>query len=583
MSTSLPSSEIYAIDVQDKRLNVKFKYNFFVADESIVENSGIPIDFNHKSFNSDLDYEKYFQTRIPRYVQLNWNSNIQINNVQNSNTVKSTLIADHYDKIISEDQFSSYNFVSINYADADISNKLYELVSGSCNLFLQDTHNLSKNKIAAAMQEILPSQIDSQFVSNILSDLTTQNVFKNSLNELTFNNYVDKLQSANITTQINNNALLSLTQKNLQDPQTTYSSNLKQLQTYAQTISSKLKDISEDEFKICVTPFKIEKKSTVQNQQTGEIVGYIIDKYECVNNTLQKLQPIIVETPNTHCINDAYVKYNQTYAYSIRTVAKFAISAISINNNEVSTIWILVSSKPSCKQYVKIQDNVAPPPPTDINFTFNYELQKLMLSWVFPINPQRDIKRFQIFRRESIQHPFELIKEYDFDDSAVRKNNGELPNKLQVEHLKNSVCFYYDDDFNKNSNYIYALCAIDAHGLTSNYSSQNQVKFDVNKNVLYKKLISHSGAPKPYPNMFIEGNAFIDTINVKNMNKMKLYFCPQNYYLIDDKNRATDIFVDSQKGMYKFQFINTDVQKSEILTVKINDKTKKNFDSKFLK
>jgi hypothetical protein len=90
-----------------------------------------------------------------------------------------------------------------------------------------------------------------------------------------------------------------------------------------------------------------------------------------------------------------------------------------------------------------------------------------------------------------------------------------------------------------------------------------------------KKLISHSGAPKQYPNLYLEGAGFVDSANIKGSytKRMFVYFTPQFYQIEDEHQRAHRVISSNQtNGSYKFQFINVDTQKSETLTVKVDDR-----------
>ena len=48
--------------------------------------------------------------------------------------------------------------------------------------------------------------------------------------------------------------------------------------------------------------------------------------------------------------------------------------------------------------------------------------------WNMPTNPQRDIVKFQIFRRESLDEGFTLMRVLDFDNSSVRFVGREVIN-----------------------------------------------------------------------------------------------------------------------------------------------------------
>ena len=69
------------------------------------------------------------------------------------------------------------------------------------------------------------------------------------------------------------------------------------------------------------------------------------------------------------------------------------------------------------------------------------------MMWSFPPNSQRDVKRFQVFKRTTVDEPFELLIEYDFDDSEVPEPRTETPKSSSVIFLKDPLTYYVDDEF----------------------------------------------------------------------------------------------------------------------------------------
>lgn len=611
MSVSLPSKEIYTVDVPEvKNFTHREYYNFFVPDEQVNEISGVPKRLlNRKSADEDAEYTQYLETRVPRYVKFSWN-NVNLSdpggfvheNMIRENAMRPSkrppIITMNLDKIVDEDHFSSYNYISVMYHDGEIDQKVYSFVSGSYEQLTLDEpkeSHVSPHKAAAYAQEKMPSRIHPQFAQRAMTNhkiaynAEHYNTGDNGNDKTAANKkavqspYFERLKTVFLHSQINAKLFNDVTNRNIKNPNSPFALDLHSLQKVSRKVSSSTQQrmgqtISESEFKV-VVPYvnlRVDRTSHHQQHRGAEIVGYIIDKYEVSQDgTLKKLQPLIVEHPNRYEAIDVRVKYNQQYMYTIRTIALFNLPAIDVDTNDVATIQILVSSKPSNKIYAKIFDNVAPPVPSDINFTWNYETNKLLIHWTFPPNSQRDIKKFQVFRRKSIDYPFELLKEYDFDDSAVRIDDHEHADARLVEHLISPTTFYTDDDFTKSTEFIYTVCAIDAHGLTSNYGAQYLLGFDIFKNQLTKRLISHSGAPKPYPNLYLEGEGFVNVARVSGAHskRMRLFFAPQCYMLEDDQGRIQRVLSTNQtRGSYKFQFINTDNQKMDTLTVKIDDR-----------
>jgi hypothetical protein len=259
-------------------------------------------------------------------------------------------------------------------------------------------------------------------------------------------------------------------------------------------------------------------------------------------------------------------------------------------------------------------------------FKFNYNMrQGLIMTWQLPVGTQRDVKYYQIFRRKSIQQAFTCIGMLDFDNSEIKSPMRENVRLDKIIKLDRHTTNFEDLDFKKTSEFIYAVAAVDAHGLTSGYSAQIKVRFIMSENRLDLTTISPEGAPKQYPNWFVDPdedrNTFInsltqDSIKTSGFNKLRIYFDPdamtyirpQNAIeraasdvrfpvhvfpnpqsgplisgnplatpIIDelDPERVERVFYttgsDSPNGVYKLLMINTDRQKTKTLEIKIED------------
>lgn len=614
MSTSLPSKEIFAVDVPEvKNFQLQFKYNFFVPDEKVREVSGIPANLLRKSTGEiEADQIKHLETRVPRHVIFNW-SKVHINEPGNRTLDVDTrarafrssglknYISQNYSKIVTEDHFSSHNFIGVTFHDGEIDKKAYNLVSGSylqLTLSEETDTNVSPTMAAAKLNSITPQTIKPHFFYRSLAEPKLayggqQFVVSKSGNRsqadgprIAHNEYMNRLKSAYLNAQINSKFLHNITSRNIKDPSSPFNVDLHSLNKLGKKLSTSMKHkightITETEFKTIV-PFinlKVDKTAHHQQRKPAEIVGYVIDKWEVsANGAVKQLEPIIIDNVDAQVAIDSRVKYDQQYCYSIRSVALFHIPAIDHETSEVATIQVLISSRSSNKLYVTVHDDVAPPPPADLKFNWNYEDDKLLVHWAFPPNSQRDIKKFQVFRRSSIEEPYELLKEYNFDDSVVKAQQREIIAPHLIENLSAPATYYVDDDFTKDSKYMYAVCSIDAHGLTSCYSAQFELSFDRFKNALQKKLMSHSGAPKSYPNMYLEGEGFVDVARVEGAytKKLSVYFVPQYYQLTDERGRVHKMLSTKQAGgSYKINFLNVDNQKSETMTILIDDKIMK--------
>ena len=210
-------------------------------------------------------------------------------------------------------------------------------------------------------------------------------------------------------------------------------------------------------------------------------------------------------------------------------------------------------------------------------FIYNYSDQTLFMYWEFPTNKQEDIVAFQVFRRETIDDPFELIAQYDFDNSVVPYAQQEkyILSRLIRSDPGKPVVSHTDFLFGKESKYIYAVCSVDARRLSSGYSSQYEVSFDRYRNKLVVKRSSFSGAPKPYPNLYMIKDTFKDTIQTSEYDDFYIFFDPDAYHLQDSLGNNLNLIstsVESQpKPTYHMNVINLDMQKSQTVNITIND------------
>lgn len=601
MSISLPSREIYSVDVPEPiQFEADFLYNFFVPNEGKSETGGISDKFLKKPTDElGVDFVDYASTRVPRFVVLKW-SVPKINSAesselaqrrQNNETIASRgLITNNLKKIVTENDLSSFDYFSVLLDDPDIDDKIFSFVSASADHHLDDDNNdVSHYKTAVRLGSELPPHIDAEFLKTSMGQLDKAAGlhFLDQQGARLSNNKLNDLKSFSTLTQLNSKLAQSMIARSVMDPHSPFSSEYQDLLDTSTRLSSYMKQkaisgLDEDDFRAYVPYVEIRASSreNTQHATTVRLVGFIVDKLEHLPDGSTKTHDsIVIENPNVHITSDLRVKYGSTYSYSIRTIALFTMPAIDEDTDDVASISFLVSSRPSSRVVISCVEMIAPPPPADINFTWNYEDEKLMVHWMFPPNSQRDIKEFQVFRRDSVTNPFELLKVYRFNDAAVKSeqtihNSEDFIDPEIVEDILNPSTFFIDDDFVKNSDYIYTVCSVDAHGLTSNYGAQYQIKFDVFKNKTIKSLVSHSGAPKAYPNLYLEADLFQDTIRVSgpNSKRMKIYFSPEFYTLSDDKNRLRDMITTKQiDGSYTLQFINIDRQKSASIKITLDD------------
>ena len=349
--------------------------------------------------------------------------------------------------------------------------------------------------------------------------------------------------------------------------------------------------MNEDEFTIHVDAFEILSNNPFNaSNETKEyeitILGYMIEKTEILpNESIRTFDPIIVNDPKNLFVKDEQVRYGGNYLYTVRTICQVIAPVLKVDPvnpilDEIVYAKFLMASE-GISDSVLCVEKVPPPPPAAIRARFNFSQKSPVITWQFPVNPQRDIRRFQVFKRESVNQPFVLVAEYDFDDSIIKSGVNEIAQQKNYIKVERPRLSYLDPDFNIASTPIYAVASVDAHGMSSNLSSQIMVKYDKLKNKLTLKLASREGAPKQYPNIYLEQDTFKDVMTTSGYERMHLFFDPEYYRLVQNSksniqgvNKEEDLkllAVNPDTPTYSMQIINLDMQKEQIVNITIED------------
>lgn len=598
MSTSLPSREAVIIDVPEVRnFRAQFQYNFFTTDEATNETGGMPAKLlERRSETFDAAYVDTLTTRAPRYVRIDFtpvivspkNKNIDDNEVRNNNLRRFDLDKDHirknFDKILSEDFFAADNFTAVNLSDQSIDKKLFQIISGTASWLTSDKENFevqTHKKLSRETNALTSDNVEYQFLSKFLVQPSENNTFFFERDSQRIrNDTVNRLKDMRIHFQINNKFIFSLLKATIVNPDSTFSSDFVALHNVSQAIQQRAirrssSDMARDDYKVLAEYTSLAANDSVTSNaaSSARVVGYVIDKNEFLpNGDVKQHPPIIIESPFVGSTLDVFVKYYSVYVYSIRTIVEFTVPAVSDDTNELVVAKLLICSKPSPKIKVDCREFVPPPSPTDFAFHWDYEKSNIVITWSFPPNAQRDVKKFQVFRRESLEHSFQLLQQFDFDDSDVKAEPTETVFLNLVVQDAAPVLLYADPDFKKDSKYIYAVACIDAHGMTSNYSDQFEVTFDRFKNRLIKKRVSASGAPKHYPNMYVSADTFVDMMLTEGHKNVDVIFHPEHLSLFDSEKRDLEFIATTNDGAkYRLQFINLDLQKQKVLEITVDD------------
>ena len=286
------------------------------------------------------------------------------------------------------------------------------------------------------------------------------------------------------------------------------------------------------------------------------VVGVLIDKYHLVNNNKKylcskffKVIPQKNATLNASQVKDTAVKYGRTYIYEVRPVLmqSFVQEAKQPTRNNY-----LILGRRTSSFAIKCVERESPLPPSHLELEYDFNNKGILLKWGLPRNKQRDIVNFQIFRRESPNKPFKLLKEYRKLNINVVDNSLtglETPDQTALEKVDFMKFRYLDKNIENNKIYIYAVCCVDAHGLSSALSTQPAGRFNGLTSNLEVDTISLAGALKQYPNQLFprktkfydfENDVISNTPIIKNKSKMNVFFTP-DYKTIKRENKSIKI------------------------------------------
>lgn len=302
-------------------------------------------------------------------------------------------------------------------------------------------------------------------------------------------------------------------------------------------------------------------------------VGFLVKKYVYNGNSFELVETIPIKPNSPVTYNDTRIFYNRSYKYAIASVYIVYVPYL-----EIGYFGYLVASSEK-DIYVDTVENKIPPPPIDLKISWDYNKNCSVLNWRFPIETQKDVKIFQIFRRKSLDEPYTLLAQYDFRDyknfPLLEKVSSNLNKNLSKNDLKT---VYYDRTFEIDKSYIYAVSCIDAHSNISSLSKQIMVNFDVFTSKLETKVVSNEGAPKFYPNLLLKEPIFIESIKTNKFNEMSVYLDSDNGKLSVVKINTTDEG-DSEKKLlatifkqnFNINIIDTELQESINFNIKVDN------------
>ena len=601
--TSLFSSRVVNVDVPEvTQIRGRFVYNFFTKNEKVNDGGEVRQDILTRSPDAfdpiTIDRLSKF---IPRFVRIEFTP-VQNNMLGTNPHINDIKIKDFLNVLQDEQKISGRDFTRINFQESNLNGKLFFLARKVLEKKI-DQQNAALGTQVTAAQANLTAQISllspvdqARLLNNLTSTDVSSGFIVRSLNNIRelgsrfidedskeeiVEDQLEELTKVSLTTRLNNKVVAQLARTSATDSLGSYEAELTavlptldslQVSTRASSNGS-ANVVRASDYETEIDYIRTDSVDANGFIPSLYVKGYIVDKYEVQENGSYIFKgQIVLENSNIGTTVDLQVKYGATYVYTIRSIALVNVEAFSDTN--VQSIIALVSSKPSQQTIVHCTEAVPPPPPADFDVVWDYQKRVPCVFWSFPINTQRDVKKFQIFKRLKIDSPFELVKMYDFDDSVIKTQNFETPDRSLVETLEQPITFYYDNDFNKEGSCIYSVCCVDAHGFSSNYSVQFRIRYDAFSNKLVKELVSTEGAPKAYPNMFLNEDTFVDTIKSSGAGQLKVIFNPE--YLKVENSLGEDMKLlatnRSSRGKYRLQFINMDLQQQVSTDINLIDR-----------
>lgn len=589
---SLPSVPVTATDTPEiTSFTAEFVYNFFRPDELT----------NSSQTTTSAQNSVEFSRTVPRYVRLKWN---KVSNNQQKFAVIS--IADNKNKIINEQDLCSSFFGRYNQQEMSFVSERRRYLS---ELFEQLGVSRAGLGLVDAVRDLhnaTPEGVSQEFLLRYLNYAQSENTTTTATPE----DLSDRLEQVKVGVSVSKKVLGTLMHDKATTDTLTHSTNqivssVSSLFDEQNSIKPQLNKFVGSQYDLnLLTPVRL--LSAEQNQESGTVfgtLGYIIERHRILEDgsLVEKTEYVIEESDTTEFF-DTRVAYNQKYLYRIKVITGVETLAFdSASKVNVLALYLLGSQTTSA--VVSCVDRKPSEPPTDFFVRWDYGLDKPVLTWNFPIDTRRHIKYFQIFRRENndklrpVQRPFELVRMYEFNDlqngegtffSRPPQGSGGVFKFLQGEdtieadlvvnennlrglNVFTPTCFI-DEDFNKEKYYIYAVAAVDAHGVTTGYSNQIGVKFDKRRNTIDRVDISGPGAPKPYPNLYLNRDTFVDTIKNEGYSQMTVVFNPEFYELSRQGSTTNTKLIEfGPDNKYRIQLINTDLQEDQFVDVVVTD------------
>ena len=324
--------------------------------------------------------------------------------------------------------------------------------------------------------------------------------------------------------------------------------------------------VSEAVHDLTITPARF-RLETSRNR--SYLIGFLIEKVEVRDDDVVEHPTMVMLGNFSGKFSDYAVNYGSYIRYRIRSLCVREVPVVQEGTNLAGTAVILVGSSGESSEFtIGCEETVPPPEVADLRAFYDFDNRALQLTWSLPVNRQQDIKYFQVFKRRSVEEPYRLARVIDFDDSIIIATKNERYPQSIVQKTSVVNCNFSDPMQSDEREAIYAVCCVDAHGLTSGYSDQIGAKFVRARNALVTRLVSRSGAPKTYPNLYLNEDTFSDVVRVSGYRTLMTIFDPESLIVETGSGTlktASDIATEST---FTVSLINEDSGLSASVVVK---------------
>tara|TARA_R110002153_G_scaffold16136_15_gene57158 strand:- start:1639 stop:3753 length:2115 start_codon:yes stop_codon:yes gene_type:complete len=615
----------------------KFIYNYFTIDERQQIESGNQSLVLLTGRNTEEDLFRLMNENLPRYAEITFSppaidsstaletatligasspsaieraaaatqmltATLSGQNQSSGVSQLSRLVSRNIDKIVTEGATSNEIFTGIEFIDTNKETKIYTMLDASLTILNLNSPTSSKKESAQLLYETLEEKgglegLDKKLIVETLSNIQSSGYryADTDVREEVAGRSNDPLGKQSFSVQFNNLLMADIVEQASIVSDNIFSDEIRATKEFAQEIKTTVlatidsNSFREADYEMSVMPIDIREASVhATDSPSIQFIGYILEKYEVKQDeSVTLIARKYIEGHSTQRVVDNSVRYGGSYFYKVRTLCLVQILAhtetsIGSASQNVNAAFLMASEGEISSIYCV--ENIPPRFPQSLKASFDFETLLPKLRWELPFNKQRDIKRFQIFKRLSVDVGFTLIAEIDFDNSIDPvKMATEVAQKEAYFKINTIQKTFTDRTHKAGEKPIYSVACVDAHGLSSNYSVQIMVERNSYTNIVKQTIISSPDAPKSYPNLFLNVDAFKDNIKTSGYDRVNLIFDPEYYDVFKgvqlmEKGQMSSreeslklLAIDPANFRYKFQFINIDNQKDQVLKVKLQN------------